>query len=206
MSGSSGDNPPSAARQGRSLGPGGSPTGLQKCAQVINPATVSSLLGTVRELLRAEEAREQGLLTRASSLAGFAGLLLPVSIAGGAAIFSVNLSQSWRAVAFGVLAAGLLGLSGTIGAAVIGVNHPRESVGIAIAEVENYPTYAFVTEPPEVIEGRTMRGLIQVLAKERERNSGRARALRWADRLFMGAMFAFVAVGGILGAHALHLI
>lgn len=172
----------------------------------VNPATVSTLLATVRDLLHAEQAREQSLLSRASSLAGFAGLLIPVSIAGGAGIFSLKLGVSWQDAAFSILAIGLLALGTTIGLAVIGVNHPREAVGIAIAEVEQYPSFAFVSQQPAFVEGRTMRGLIEVLATERKRNNSRATSLRRANLFFMGSMVAFVAVGAILGAHALKFI
>ncbi len=174
-------------------------------ARVI-PETVEALLATVRDLLQTEDSREQSLLGRGLGLAGFAGLLLSLAGAASTAVFSTHLERHWQWAAFTLVAVALACLAITVGLTIRRVLRPRESVGIAMAEVEDYPTYAFVTQQPEAIQGRTMRGLIQVLAKERTRNSDRAEALRHAYDFFAAAMLALAALGGILGAHALNLI
>jgi hypothetical protein len=63
----------------------------------IVPATVDALLATVRDLLHSEDNREQSLLSRASGLAAFAGLLLSLAGAASAAVFSTHLERQLRA-------------------------------------------------------------------------------------------------------------
>lgn len=54
--------------------------------------TVDALLETVRELLRAEEARATSLNTRGSGLAGFVGLIVSLSASLGQRALSVDLT------------------------------------------------------------------------------------------------------------------
>ena len=140
--------------------------------------TVDALVDTVRDLLRAEEARATGLNTRGSGLAGFVGLIVSVTVGLGQGALAVRLADAWRIVAIALFILALFVLVATVATTVLGVLLPQSYRSIATAEVRTYATHAVVSQPKVLVQGRVLRGLIEALATERLRNDGKAIWLR----------------------------
>jgi hypothetical protein len=133
-------------------------------------------------------------MARAGGLAGFAGLIVSVSGILGREIFRHEWSsQLGRFIALITFAAAVVGLFGTVATAVFGVLWPRSFDTISMEEIRRYPYPEFVYERKVMIQGRTLRGLIEALASERDRNSRKAVALKWAYALLVVAL-ALVAI------------
>lgn len=175
-------------------------------AAAIHEGTVEALVDQVRELLRSEDAREQSLNTRGGTVAGFVGLIVPVSAATTASVFTPDLAAPWRWIGVGLLGAILVSLLLTIFLVVLGVLGPTESEGFSITEVRRYPSMASVTESRVATQGRILTGLVQVLASDRRRIGRKGRVLRWAYRALVAAVLLFATLGLLLGLHALRLI
>jgi hypothetical protein len=167
----------------------------------INEATVSILLGEVRDLLSAEQQREQSLITRASGLTGFVGLIVAlIGVVGGGT--GASLSERTK-LALGVLViAGLVFLAIAVFVVIVFVLLPSPSKSIATNEVEKYPSLEYVSGEAVFAEGRIMRGLIEQLRIERRRNKTKADGLK-AGYVLVGFGIAFIAaLGLILGAES----
>jgi hypothetical protein len=161
--------------------------------QQIQADTVDALMETVRDFLHAEDSRGQSLIGRGSGLAGFAGLIVSLSGLIARDLFDRSSSGTASSVAGVVLVVALIALVGTIAVVVFGLLWPRSYDTIAMEEIERYPLQEFVFERRAMVQGRTMRGLIEALASERSRNAAKAKALKLAY-LLLGAGLALVAL------------
>lgn len=94
------------------------------------------------------------------------------------------------------VALALLALLGAVVVVVARVVLPSPGVRIATSEVEHYPTFAFVSQPRVMIQGRLLRLYVEALARERERNEEKARWLR------VGYLAAALGVGLVAVAGA----
>jgi len=153
-----------------------------------------------------EDDREQSFNTRAGALAGFNGLTVSVSGALGANVFRPDLATPWKWTAVSLLAATLVALVSSVFFVVFGVLMPRESVGFSLTEVERYPTWAFISQERVQMQGRILHGLIEMLVRDRARNTRKASHLRRGYLALGVAVVLLAALGGILGLHAERLI
>jgi hypothetical protein len=144
----------------------------------INDQTVSVLLDSVRSLLSEEEDRANSLSVRAGGITGFAGIIL--TLTGVAAKSGHALQGSLRDAVAAMSVGALVFLALAVVVAVFGVLVPSSAVSISTAEVERFPTWAFITRPPAMVQGEIMRGLIASLSDERAQNRAKATALRVA--------------------------
>lgn len=160
----------------------------------INRETVQVLRSGVRDLLTFEDARASSLTGRASGLAGFVGLALPL-----AGVLARSLpTHGWqRDLAIGFAVPGFATLLAAIAIVVLGVLIPSPGITIELAEVERYPTYEFIRQDPLMVEGRFLRGDVETLAVERRRNDRKGFALRYAY-ISLTVALAFVMAEGIL--------
>ena len=145
----------------------------------IKPDTVEALLETARELLRAEDARAESFLTRGGAAGGFAGIIASLAGGLGAPAIAEDLGRV-RWIAGLSLAVGLAALLGSLCIIVVGVLWPRSFETIATSELAQYPTWAFVSQNREMIQGRTLRGIVSSVAQVRARNDARSRWLKIA--------------------------
>jgi len=175
-------------------------------AAAIQEGTVEALVDQVRELLRSEDAREQSFHTRRATVAGFVGLIVPVSIATAADVFTPSVAEPWRWIAAGLLVAMLASLLLTTYSVVHGVLTPGESLNFSVGEVHRYPTRAFVTQSRVQAQGRILTGLVEILAKDRDRVARKARKLRAAYRTLAASVVLLATLGIIAGLHAQRLI
>jgi hypothetical protein len=164
--------------------------------------TVDALLDTVRDLLRAEEARAAGLNTRGSGLAGFVGLIVSITVGLGQRALVVGLSDPWRVAAVSLFILTLVVLVATVATTVLKVLRPQSYRSIATAEVRTYATSAVVSQPKVMVQGRILRGLIEALATERQRNDGKAVWLRRSYTALVAGLTLVAADGVILGLQA----
>jgi hypothetical protein len=153
-----------------------------------NEETVHALLETVKDLLRSEEARATSLNTRGSGLAGFIGIIVSLSVTVGRDVLSADMALSARLVAIVVFVAALGVLVASVIIVVVRVLAPVSYRNIAMSEISRYALPEFVQQEKVMVEGRTMRGLIDALASERDRNDRKARSLGRAYNLLVAAL------------------
>lgn len=176
--------------------------GASDVPEGINEETVESLLNEVREQLKAEDAREQSFNTRAGGLAGFVGIIVAITTGVGKVALDADLScraEVLMGVAFGIA---MLSLLASMGIAVVKVLIPQESAAISMKTIERYPKWEYVKKDPVMVHGEIMRGLITALAKDRQRNSSKAKWLRWAYIALLVGIMALTFLGAILAVDA----
>lgn len=172
----------------------------------IQEGTVEALVDQVRELLRSEDVREQSFHTRGSTLASVIGLIVPLTIATAADVLTTGIALPWSWIATGLLFSLLACLLLTAYLVVIGVLIPGENLNFSIGEVHRYPTWGFVTQSRVNTQGRILTGLVEVLAKDRDRVGRKATQLRRAYRSLAASVVLLVALGIIVGLHAVRAI
>lgn len=148
----------------------------------IDEETVAELRDAVRDLLRDEDAHSQTLTGRATALAGFVGVILSIAAAAGPVgdAGGTGVDRRVALAADVAVALALLVLVGAVLVVVARVLLPSQGVRIATAEIDRYPTFAFVSQPRVMIQGRLLRLYVEALARERDRNEEKARWLRVA--------------------------
>jgi tetrahydromethanopterin S-methyltransferase subunit B len=163
----------------------------------IQEDTVEALLDSVRHFLDAEDTRSQSFMARASGLAGFAGLIVSVSGIVGRELFrhewGSGFSESLATTSFVI---GVASLFATLASAVFGVLWPRAFDTISMDEIRRYPLREMIYQPKVVVQGRTLRGPVEALASERDRNSRKASWLKWAYGFLVVAL-ALVALAAL---------
>jgi ABC-type transport system involved in multi-copper enzyme maturation permease subunit len=164
--------------------------------------TVDALLETVRELLRAEDSRATSLTARGSGLAGFVGLIISLSATVGQRAVSASLPPGWKAATIALFALALIALVSAVIVVVLRVLLPQSYRNLAMSEVSRYPLPEFVYAEKVMVQGRTMRGHIDALATERDRNDGKARGLRCAYLLLIAGLGLAAVDAVILALHA----
>lgn len=165
----------------------------------IDQGTVETLLEDVREQLKAEDAREQSINARASGLAGFVGIIVAITTGLGKLALDSDpscLAAVLAGVMFGIT---MLALLVALGIAVVAVLIPQEASAISIKRIESYATWAYISKARVMVQGEIMRGWIQALAQDRQRNSSKARWLRRAYVSFLVGAVGLVLLAIILG-------
>jgi hypothetical protein len=159
-------------------------------------ATVDELVATVKGLLKDETDRAASLNTRGSGLTGFIGIILSVAAAAGAATGGAGPElDRWARVSVGIsVAVALAFLVAALILVIAKVLLPTEGWTIAMAQVQQYPHWNFISLEPPIVQGGILRNLVRSLQTERDRNAGKAKWLGWSYKL--------VAVGLVLVALA----
>ena len=140
-----------------------------------NAVTVEALLDTTWRLTSAEAARTDALDRKASTLATFAGLVVSLTATLGLR-FVDEVRAEWSVVLF---LGGLASLMAAVGFAIYALL-PREYLMLDMDYIRRFPTWSQIFEPPEVVRGETMQGLIVALASERDLNRAKAEHVRRA--------------------------
>ena len=156
-----------------------------------NPATVSALLDTTWRVAAAEGARTSDLDRKAISVTTFAGLVLSLTAAlGGRNVAAFD--RWWMVVPY------LGGLAALVSAAALGarVLLPKETETLAMAYLDRFPNWSEILKPPETVQGETMAGLIEAVAKERSINRLKAHDVRRAFLFLLGGL-ALVLIEGV---------
>jgi hypothetical protein len=169
-------------------------------ASNIVEGTVEELRDAVHDLLKDEDARAQSLNGRATGLTGFVGVILSVAAAAGAVGApdrAGGLTRSVELLVALLVAIALAALVSAVVIVVVKVLLPSPGLRIATSEVERYPTYEFVTQPRVMIQGRLLRGYVEALARDRERNEMKA---RWLKLSYVVVTFglALVSLAGVV--------
>jgi hypothetical protein len=169
----------------------------------IKDDSVEALLEAVREFLKDEDGREQSFNTRGGGLAGFVGIIVTVATASGKVALDEDpscLATVLGGIAFAV-AMGALVVSLVI--AVTKVLIPQEGAAIDMKTIDDYPNWRYISQEKVMVQGELLRGLITALAKDRQRNSSKARWLRRAYKALLVGVAGLAAFGGILAIDAL---
>ena len=178
----------------------GAPVASEKA---IRADTVAALLDAVGDYLSAEDVREQSFNTRAGGLSGFVGIIISLSAAVGKVALDENPSD-WATAAggaaFGVAMAALVVC---LVIAITKVLVPQEGAAIAISDIEKYPTWDYISREKHMAEGEILRGLAIALAKDRQRNSAKARALGHAYIALLVGIGTLALFGAILAVDAI---
>ncbi len=160
---------------------------------------VEALLETVRQLLEAEESRDQSFNTRGVGLAGFAGIIVSLSTTLGRDALQADLASGWQWLTIGLFGGALLLLLATIAVVVVGVLFPKETAQLSYAQVSRYPEPEAVYQHRVMTQGRALRGLVEVLGVERQRGDRKVKSLRWSYRLLMSGLACIASLGFIIG-------
>lgn len=161
----------------------------------LNPATVEALLDTTWRMVAAETARTDGLDRKAATLATFASLLASLTATLGGR-FTSSVEELW---AFGLFCSGLLALVLSVGLAVKALL-PGEHLSLGAAYLKQFAMWSEIRKPPEQVRGETMRSLIEVIARERELNDGKAEQIRVAFLLLFAGLVLLAAEAATLSA------
>ncbi|MGH3041372.1 MAG: hypothetical protein ACRDNG_06500 [Gaiellaceae bacterium] len=142
--------------------------------------TVDTLVRAVRAFLKDEDGREQSFNTRAGGLAGFVGIIVTVATASGR--IALDEDPSGLATVLGTVAftVAMVALIVSLVIAVTKVLIPQEGAAIDMKTIEDYPNWRYISQDKVMIQGEILRGLIRALAKDRQRNSSKAKWLRRA--------------------------
>lgn len=172
-------------------------------APQINAETVDALVDAVRDLVAAEDGREQSFNIRAGGLAGFVGIIVSISTVGGKVALDQNptyLATVLGAIAFSVA---MVALIGSLVVAITKILIPRESAAIGMGTIERYPTWEYISKVKPMVQGEILHGLIAALAKDRQRNSSKAKALRRSYVALLIGVAALAAFAVILTVDAI---
>jgi hypothetical protein len=154
----------------------------------IDPRTVRVLAESAHELLEAESTRGESFNVRASGLAAFIGLVLPLGALVADRVSGLDGSPREVAIVVGVL--GLIAFIGAVVLVVLGVLLPNPGITVSLDEIERYPSYEFVEEDALIAEGRVLRGRVEMLVSERLRNDQKGIWLRNAYLAFLVGVVA----------------
>jgi hypothetical protein len=160
---------------------------------------VEALLETVRDLLDAEDRRDQSFNARGVGLAGFVGIIVSLSTTLGRDALQADLPDGWKWVTIVLFGAALLLLLATVIVVVRGVLVPQETPGLSYSEVATYPDPEAVYQHRVMTQGKVMHGLVEALGIVRQRAGGKARALRWSYRLLIAGLMCIAALGFVIG-------
>ena len=165
--------------------------------------TVDALVETTWGLIEDEIGVGQALETRASALAGFAGVILTLAGAVGSVEGASRQPHGAKIVIVISFGLGLALLVATILVSVLLVLRPRPVEKLAMQEVARYPTHEFVYRDKVEIQGRTLRGLVTSLASLRDASDVMGRRLRWAYLVFAAGLICIAVESFVLGYHTL---
>jgi hypothetical protein len=160
---------------------------------------VDVMVDTVRGLLGAEESRDQSFNGRGVGLAGFVGIIVSLTTTLGRDALKEDLVPGWKVVCLTLFGSALVLLLMTVVVVVRGVLAPRETAHLAYDEVAEYPLPKNVYQPKVMTQGRTLRGLVEVLGVERARGARKARSLHVAYGTLIASLVCIAALGFILG-------
>lgn len=165
----------------------------------IRSETVEALLDVMWKLLDDEGSREGSVNVRGVGVVGFAGVSVGLAATVAKSALDPRLPAGWRFTSLGLFVAALLVLVAVAIYTLMAVLLPRDRPTLGIQEVERYPTWAAISRPVEVEQGRVMNGLLTSLAETREINDTKARALRWSYRGLVAGLVLLSVLGLILG-------
>jgi hypothetical protein len=160
---------------------------------------VEALLDDVRGLLAAETARNQSFVSRGVGLAGFVGIIVSLSTTLGRDALHAHLAGAWQTATIALFGAALLLLLAAVIVVVLGVLGPKQSAHLSYAEVSRYALPERIYQHKVMTQGRSLRGVIEVLAIERQRAGRKAMWLRWGYGNLVGGLVCIAALGFILG-------
>ena len=146
-----------------------------------------------------EQSRDQSFIARGVGLAGFVGIIVSLSTTLGRDALNAELAHSWMIAATALFGAALLLLLASVIVVVLGVLGPRQSAHVSYATVSRYADPVNIYQHKVMSQGRALRGLIDVLAIERERAGSKARWLRWGYGTLIGGLVCIASLGFILG-------
>jgi hypothetical protein len=163
----------------------------------VNPETVSVLRAGVERMLDGESERAQSLNNRGTALAGFAAITVGLV----ATVIRAGVGSTEHGVLLALAVVSLVFVGGSILVDLLAVVIPSPGKEIDISAVEQFPTYRWVSQSPEMAEGYLLRGWVGSLREARVRNDSKARALKWSV-ILLAMGLVFLAAEGILIATA----
>jgi hypothetical protein len=154
--------------------------------------TVSELLTVTRRLIDDERTRGQGLDSKTSSLAGFTGAILAITVALGHDVGRLHLGRVGNDVASGMYIVAVVALACAAVLAVLGGLRPQQRLAISMTEIRSFAQYPLIAVEPMEIHGRMMNTLVEAIDYERQANDRKA---RFARRAAVALVVGFLASG-----------
>jgi hypothetical protein len=152
--------------------------------------SVRQLFEIVQRLVEDERARGQSLDTKTSTLAGFTGTILALTVGLGREIFDIDLGPVGDVVFRGLFLVAVISLGAGAILAVGGILRPQSRLAVSRSEIKRFAEFPLIATPPVELQGRMINTLAEALSVERHLNDRKAKLTQYA---------AYALVAGLLG-------
>lgn len=166
-----------------------------------NPEAVEELLRIVERLTADERARGQGLDSKTSTLAGFAGTILALTATLGGQLFQGDLGAAEVPTRI-LFIASVTALAAAATLAVVGVLQPQPRLAVSMDEIERFCDFPLLGSPRMDVQGQMLTTVVTALATERTVNRRKAVATKYAARALVVGFIAVALMAVTLGATA----
>jgi hypothetical protein len=158
-----------------------------------NNEAVDQLLQLVQGFMEDERTRGRTLSTTAATFAGFSGTTLALTATVGARLFDRDLGEVEPAArGLFVLAVTMLAVGAAV--AVVGVLRPQPVLDISTDELRRFPEFPLVATSKLDIQGRMLATMVNILLRERQDNTKKAKVTRVAVAALVAGYAAVVAM------------
>jgi hypothetical protein len=161
----------------------------------INLATFDWMSQQAKDLREAERERAEGLDSKASSLAGFTGVILSLTAT------LVSRAPTLTDAELVALIGSLTLLAAAAAVAILGVIVPQAYKTLPVSELRKYLTPPFYSSLRHDVQARTLRATIRQIDHNRKLNSDKAKRLRAASVLLLSGLAGVAALALIIGVH-----
>jgi len=164
-----------------------------------NPTAIAWYVEEAQRLLEDQQRRAESLRTRGGQIAGFAAVFL--ALVGGNAAKILEVVDGCAATVIGVALIGASGcLAVSVAIAVVGVIKPQSFASISAAEISNYLTDRFRSEPDLWrVHVRSLRALEIATRDAQEGGNAAAKAINVALYFFLAGLgISVFAIGTLI--------
>ena len=166
---------------------------LQRSVSEAKEESVRELFGIVQRLLEDERSRGQAIETKTSTLAGFTGAILALTVGFGRDLLRLDLGRIGDAVFAVFFAVAVVALAAGAVLAVFGVLRPQERLAISRAEIRHFAQFPLISTSPMEIQGRMINTLVEAFERERHLNDRKAKLTQLAA---LALVIGLVSVAG----------
>jgi len=160
--------------------------------------SVDELLSTVQIVLEDERKRGQSLDAKSSSLAGFTGGILAITVSLGGNFADTDLGTAGDLLLRILFVISIAGLGAAAVLAIGGVLRPQGRLMLSRHQLKEFSKRPLITTPRVQIQGRMIQTLTDALQTEREVNDRKAKLTRYAALALVGGLVGLVAEGIVL--------
>ena len=169
--------------------------GQKSTTEVPKEETVEELLRMVQIVLEDERMRGQNLDGKSSTLAGFTGAILALTVGLGQRFHTTDFGDVGDFVVRSLSILSTLALGAAAALAIGGVLRPQGRLLISRRQLKEFAKRPLITTPRVEIQGRMIETLTGALQREREVNDRKAKLTRYAALALVGGLMGLVAEG-----------